>query len=81
MYSENLVAGQLAALAGLGALRHLESCSWSALTRYSVVTPKRPEATCLIAERSESPACSVVVALDAALADDLGELFRRPSVS
>jgi hypothetical protein len=24
----------------------------SALTRYSVVTPKRPEATCLIAERS-----------------------------
>ncbi len=30
---------------------------WSALTRYSVVTPKRPEATCLIFERSESPAC------------------------
>src|SRR5271167_934923 len=27
----------------------------SALTRYSVVTPKRPEATCLIAERMESP--------------------------
>jgi hypothetical protein len=25
----------------------------SALTRYSVVTPKRPEATCLMAERSE----------------------------
>ena len=27
----------------------------SALTRYSAVTPNRPEATCLIAERSESP--------------------------
>ncbi len=27
----------------------------SELTRYSVVTPKRPEATCLIAERMESP--------------------------
>ena len=27
----------------------------SALTRYSVVTPKRPLATCLIAERMESP--------------------------
>src|SRR5881398_2338327 len=30
-------------------------CRTSALTRYSVVTPKRPEATCLIAERIESP--------------------------
>src|SRR5438034_1323685 len=30
-------------------------CSSSALTRYSVVTPKRPDATCLIAERIESP--------------------------
>src|ERR1700712_735142 len=30
-------------------------CIMSALTRYSVVTPKRPEATCLIAERIESP--------------------------
>ena len=27
----------------------------SALTKYSVVTPKRPEATCLIAERFKSP--------------------------
>ncbi len=27
----------------------------SAFTRYSVVTPKRPEATCLMAERMESP--------------------------
>src|SRR5439155_430677 len=30
-------------------------CRTSALTRYSVVTPNRPEATCLIAERIESP--------------------------
>ena len=28
-------------------------CIMSELTRYSVVTPKRPEATCLIAERFE----------------------------
>src|ERR1700741_492169 len=27
----------------------------SALTRYSLVTPKRPDATCLIDERFESP--------------------------
>ena len=27
----------------------------SELTRYSVVTPKRPDATCLMAERMESP--------------------------
>ena len=30
-------------------------CSSSALVRYQLVTPKRPEATCLIAERLESP--------------------------
>ena len=30
-------------------------CISSALTRYSVVTPNRPEATCLIAERAEVP--------------------------
>ncbi len=30
----------------------------SALTRYSLVTPNRPEATCLIAERRESPLAS-----------------------
>ena len=30
-------------------------CIMSELTRYSVVTPNRPEATCLIAERIESP--------------------------
>jgi hypothetical protein len=31
---------------------------WSADARYSAVTPKRPEATCLIRERSESPGAS-----------------------
>mmetsp|Transcript_57260 Transcript_57260/g.105829 ORF Transcript_57260/g.105829 Transcript_57260/m.105829 type:complete len:311 (-) Transcript_57260:324-1256(-) len=31
-------------------------CSSSALARYSAVTPKRPEATCLILDRKESPA-------------------------
>ena len=30
-------------------------CSSSAFTRYSVVTPKRPEATCLIFDRRLSP--------------------------
>src|ERR1700684_164685 len=30
-------------------------CSSSALVRYQLVTPKRPDATCLIAERSASP--------------------------
>ena len=30
-------------------------CIMSELTRYSAVTPKRPDATCLIAERMESP--------------------------
>src|SRR2546426_1763875 len=33
-------------------------CRSSALTRYSLVTPNRPEATCLIAERRESPLVS-----------------------
>ena len=46
----DFVAGQLAALAGLAPCAIL---IWimSALTRYSAVAPKRPEATCLIAER------------------------------
>src|SRR3989344_4657256 len=30
---------------------------WSADDRYSAVTPKRPEATCLMRLRSESPSC------------------------
>ncbi len=35
-------------------------CSSSALTRYQLVTPKRPEATCLMALRRESPLASGV---------------------
>ena len=31
----------------------------SALTRYSAVTPKRPEATCLVLLDSETPSTSV----------------------
>src|SRR5512141_312698 len=46
-------------------------CRSSALTRYSAVTPKRPEATCLIAERMESPLGSVL---------QLRHAFRRPGV-
>ena len=42
----DLVAGELAAFAGLGACAILISIS-SACMRYSVVTPKRPDATCL----------------------------------
>src|SRR6266508_6090352 len=33
-------------------------CRSSALTRYSEVTPKRPDATCLIADRLQSPLAS-----------------------
>ena len=51
----DLVAGQLAAFARLGPLRHLDLPIRSAFTRYSVVTPNRPEATCLMAERIELP--------------------------
>ena len=47
----HLVPGQLAALAGLGALGHLD-LDVVALVRYSLVTPKRPDATCLTADRS-----------------------------
>ena len=35
-------------------------CNWSALTRYSVVTPKRPLATCFMALRRLSPFSSGV---------------------
>ncbi len=45
----DLLAGQVAALAGLGALGHF-NLNVLAETRYSLVTPKRPEATCLMAE-------------------------------
>ena len=50
----DLVAGQLAAFAGLGALRHLDLQSVG-VDEVLAVTPKRPDATCLIVERSESP--------------------------
>ncbi len=43
----DLVAGQLAALAGLGALGDLD-LDLVGVARYSIVTPKRPEATCLM---------------------------------
>ena len=44
----DLVAGQLTAFARLGALRDLD-LQLAAFTRYSAVTPKRADATCLIA--------------------------------
>ena len=50
----DLVAGQLAAFAGLRALRHLD-LHHVGVDQVFRVTPKRPEATCLIAERIESP--------------------------
>ena len=57
MYSLTLPPGSWPPSPGLAPCAIL-ICSWSAETRYSVVTPKRPEATCLIFERSESPAFS-----------------------
>jgi hypothetical protein len=74
MYSETLWPGSWPPSPGLAPCAIL-IWIWSALTRYSVVTPKRPEATCLIAERSESPA-EIQVALDALLADHLRQLDR-----
>ncbi len=50
----HLVPGQLAALPWLGPCAIL-ICMSSALTRYSLVTPNRPLATCLIADRRRSP--------------------------
>jgi hypothetical protein len=57
MYSETLWPGNWPPSPGLAPWAIL-ICSWSALARYSAVTPKRPEATCLIAERRLSPALS-----------------------
>ena len=48
----DLVAGQLTALAGLGALRDLDLQHVRVDRDTRLVTPKRPDATCLIAERS-----------------------------
>src|SRR5438445_327377 len=54
MYSETLLPGSWPPSPGLAPCAIL-ICSISALARYSVVTPKRPEATCLILDLSESP--------------------------
>ena len=54
----DLVPGQLAALAGLRALRHLDLELVGVRRGSRSLTPKRPEATCLIAERRESPFAS-----------------------
>jgi hypothetical protein len=72
MYSETLWPGSWPPSPGLAPCAIL-IWIWSALTRYSVVTPKRPDATCLIAERRLSPACSWQVAFDTALADHVGQ--------
>src|SRR3989304_2900634 len=44
-------------------------CSSSALTRYSLVTPKRPEATCLMALRRGAPPVPAALAGVALAAD------------
>ncbi len=54
MYFETLWPGSWPPSPGLAPWAIL-ICRSSALTRYSVVTPKRPAATCLMAERMESP--------------------------
>ena len=54
MYSETLCPGSWPPSPGFAPCAIL-IWIWSALTRYSAVTPKRPDATCLIFERSESP--------------------------
>ncbi|CFP61282.1 Uncharacterised protein [Bordetella pertussis] len=55
MYSETLWPGSWPPSPGLAPWAIL-IWIWSALDRYSALTPKRPEATCLMRERSESPA-------------------------
>src|SRR5215212_9024008 len=54
MYSSTLWPGSCPPSPGFAPWAIL-ICSSSALTRYSIVTPKRPDATCLIAERRRSP--------------------------
>ncbi len=54
MYSDTLWPGSWPPSPGLAPWAIL-IWIWSAEDRYSAVTPKRPEATCLIFERSESP--------------------------
>ncbi len=48
----DLVAGQLSAFARLGPLGHFDLQFLGALHRYSLVTPNRPLATCLMAPRA-----------------------------
>src|SRR5471032_2462907 len=57
MYSDTLCPGNWPPSPGLAPCAIL-IWIWSALARYSAVTPNRPEATCLIFERSESPSLS-----------------------
>src|SRR5215813_10289953 len=57
MYSETLRPGSWPPSPGLAPCAIL-ICSISAEARYSAVTPKRPEATCLILDLSESPSFS-----------------------
>ncbi|MNC89820.1 hypothetical protein D3C83_58180 [compost metagenome] len=57
MYSETLRPGSCPPSPGFAPWAIL-ICSISALARYSAVTPKRPEATCLIFDLSESPSRS-----------------------
>src|SRR6218665_879596 len=57
MWSETLAPGSWTPSPGLAPWAIL-IWIWSADERYSAVTPKRPEATCLMRLRSESPPCS-----------------------
>src|SRR5437667_302891 len=57
MYSDTLCPGSWPPSPGF-APRAILICSWSAHARYSAVTPKRADATCLIFERRLSPACN-----------------------
>ena len=54
MFSSTLRPGSSPPSPGLAPCEIL-ICSSSALARYQIVTPKRPDAICLIAERFESP--------------------------
>ncbi len=56
----HLVRRKLAALAGLGSLRHLDLDVGAVASGSATMTPKRPDATCLIAERRQSPFSSGV---------------------
>ena len=67
MYSETLRPGSWPPSPGLAPCAIL-IWIWSADARYSAVTPKRPEATCLIFERSVA-GLERDVDLDGAVAD------------